>query len=118
MTLDPEAVEAAAKEINAWAFQEPYDGCECWPCRDSWARDREIALADARRILTAALSVMREKELPKGYALVPIKPTEDMLWVGRESILTCTKEDPCGKAAEHCWADMVGAAPTPPKAGT
>lgn len=38
------------------------------------------------------------------------EPTKEMLWAGDESIDTCTKLDPCDKAAKHCWGDMISAA--------
>jgi len=45
----------------------------------------------------AAIEAMRE-------------PTEEMERLGTITLDTCLIDDPCGRAAEHVWADMIQAA--------
>lgn len=45
-----------------------------------------------------------------GYAIVPRKPTEAMAAIGNNLAQICMIDEPCGKAAQHIWADMLDAA--------
>lgn len=81
-------VERVARAI------EPYYPLSC---TEDWLKD--VRRGWCETVARAAIAAMRE-------------PTEAMLWAGSESIDTCTKLDPCGKAAKHCWSDMIDAALT------
>lgn len=126
------SVEAMARALWDAYLKSPickpeYEGI-AWETIKEYAPSRPLindvyqtGLAEAQAALAAlkpylgGISASKESlhAIPEGWALVPIKPTEEMVWVGRESIDTCTKLDPCDKAAEHCWADMLSAAPSP-----
>ena len=66
------------------------DLTQTWSTLPNHAKDH--AYSQAR----AAIAAMRE-------------PTEKMLDAGDISIDAC-RSDPCGKAARHCWGDMIDAA--------
>lgn len=94
-----------------------------------WDVDECNAAADAWNACRAAMlqsePVSKPYKLPDGYALVPIKPTEDMVihgfesepsegfsetdaWEAYEAMSGCQQ---AAHRAELCWAAMIAAAP-------
>jgi hypothetical protein len=69
------------------------------------ALDRIIAHIDAWGARLA--------EVPAGYKLVPIEPTEDMLREGRRFLWRCGNNEATDRDAELCWSAMISAVPKP-----
>ena len=73
-----------------------YQGRNGYGCR-AWGSLPKLHhapyLADAK----AAIEAMRE-------------PTDDMVRHGTYTLDICMKDDPCGRAAQHMWGDMITAA--------
>lgn len=69
------------------------------------------AILAARPADPTSSSLGTPEQAARAYARVAVEamrePTDAMEWAGDEAAQTCVKDDPCGKAGRHVWADMM-----------
>ncbi|MFG0647719.1 hypothetical protein [Leclercia adecarboxylata] len=93
--------------------------------REALAAIRNLGPIDAEKI-QAERDALNEPDVPDGYALVPVEPTEKMIIEGFESVphplfqpadwdkyQTMSGCEQAAHRAKLCWAAMIKAAPNP-----
>jgi len=71
------------------------------------------ALATLDRIIADHIPDASKMAVPDGYALVPIEPTGEMPWIGRDILNALTGGNYTCFVAESIYKAMTSAAPTP-----
>ncbi|ALX96082.1 hypothetical protein AV650_22190 [Serratia fonticola] len=131
----PEVAALARIALAAKTAEESHSRREVWDGGNTWVQcskqafDRHEAAGKRVRVLYEKVVLPNSPELPDGWKLVPIEPTESMVIDGFESVPDqfFSEEDEwnayqkmsgCQQAshrAKLCWAAMLGAAPKPEK---
>lgn len=106
ITLPRSVVEQAIKLLDALSYDENYDYDGCFQHWTDYARPENLALQFRAALEQPDIEI--PASVPEGWKLVPVEPTDDMLYDIQEysHILP-----PRGR---RIWAHMLAAAPQPP----